>query len=235
MKNLLIAGFYLTIFSIFPVFAEAATLSLSPSSGTFNKNCPFTLDINLDTDGLDSDGTDAILVYDSSRFTGVSINTELAPKIYSDYPGSNIDDTSGKITVSGLASVTTPYNGKGTLAKVSFLVKDTAPLGATQIKFDFDPNDKSKTTDSNVVQRGTIADILSSVVNGNYVVGTGTCASPTPGPGRGAVSPGATATPSASVSPNPTLPPGGTQQLTMTLTIVGLTLTVLGVLGLVFL
>lgn len=214
-----------------PATALAATLSLSPSSGTFNKSCNFPLDVVVDTQGSQTDGTDAILLYDSSRF---SASTITSGTIYQDYPGNNIDEAGGKITISGLASVTQAFSGKGTLASINFTVKDSAATGLTQIKFDFDPNDKAKTTDSNVVQRGTVVDVLNSVVNGNYTVGTGSCAtaasSPAPVGGQGAVQ----ATPSAQI-PVKTLPPGGTPQLTFTLAIIGSILTILGILGLALL
>lgn len=226
----------LVFFLINPVWAIAATLSLSPVSGTFNKNCSFTLDISLDTAGAQTDGTDAILIYDSSRFTATSIQ---AGTIYSDYPGNNIDDPSGKVTVSGLASVSQAFSGKGSLAKVNFTAKENAPTGATQVKFDFDGKDKTKTTDSNVVERGTVADILSSVVNGNYTIGSGACGAAVttlPATGQGAVS---VSTPSAQIPvkevPLKTLPPAGSEQLTFTLAIIGSVLTVLGILGLALL
>ncbi len=228
-KNFLAVLASLTIFAT-PVLAQQATLSLSPSSGTFNKGCAFALQVNLNTGSAQTDGTDAIILYDPTRFSATSV---VSGSIYPDYPGNNIDDTGGKITISGLASVTTPFSGQGTLATVNFKVQDAAPTGVSQIKFDFDPNDKSKTTDSNVVERGTVADILNSVVNGSYTIGTGTCVKPssTPAPRGG---PGSSATPSATPvsTPKPTLPDRGTEGTTMTLGIIGVILTVAGVLGL---
>lgn len=245
MKKLLTPILILIFLLASPTLALAATLSLSPSSGTFNKGCQVTLDINLDTAGADTDGTDAILIYDNSKFTANSINTELTPKIYSDFPGSNIDDTTGKVTVSGLASVSSAFNGKGTMAKVNFTVKETAGTGATIVKFDFDSADTSKTTDSNVVQRGTVADVLKSTVNGNYTVGTGVCgagATPTPAPtllprtgGPGTVSTPSAQPPPVKEVPIKTLPPAGSEQLTFTIAIVGSVLTILGILGLALL
>lgn len=228
MKTIIIIIVITLITFIFspPVFAQQATLSLSPSSGTFNKGCGFSLGINLDTSGVQTDGTDAILIYDSSRVTATSI---VSGSIYQDYPGNNIDDAKGEITVSGLASVSTPFSGQGTLATINFTVKSDAPEGVSQIKFDFDPNDKAKTIDSNVVERGTIADTLNSVVNGNYTIGSGTCGVPVI-VGRGAVS-----TPSATTTPVKTLPPAGSEKLTYTLAIVGVVLTILGILGLALL
>lgn len=234
-----------------PEAALAATLSLSPSTGTFNKSCPFSLEVVVDTQGAQTDGTDAILLYDSSRFNINSSAIVPNTTVYPDFPGNNVDEATGKITISGLASVATAFTGKGTLATLNFTVKDSAPTGATQITFDFDPNDKAKTIDSNVVERNTIVDLLNSVTNGSYTVGSGTCtvSSPTPRP-AGYYSPtptvppatryvppqGAVSTPSATTYiPVKTLPEGGTQELTLTLAIVGGILTVLGILGLALL
>lgn len=227
-----------------PASVLAASLSLFPSSGTFNKGCSFFLDVVLDTAGVQTDGTDAILIYDPSRF---SINTSaITPKIniYPDFPGNNVDEVAGKITISGLASVNTPFSGKGTLATLQFTVKDTAPTGLTQVNFDFDSNNKAKTTDSNVVERTTIVDVLNSVVNGSYVVGTGACGqtsvSPSPGLGRGGTVSSSSGTfysggNLSSDIPLKNLPDGGTPQLTSALIIFGSVLTVLGVLGLALL
>lgn len=209
------------------VFAGTATLSLDPATGTFNKSCPFSVNVNLNTGGTQTDGTDAILFYDSSRLTATSVTNGT---IYPDYPGNNIDAQNGKITISGLASVSQAFSGQGTLAQINFTVSDTAPTGATSLKFDFDPNNKAKTTDSNVVERGTVVDVLNSVTDGNYTVGAGSCGSS--GSGKGGVTP---STSSGTYVPVKTLPEGGTKELTFTLTIVGLSLTVLGILGLALL
>lgn len=248
MKKILSALIILLFLAVWPVppaLAAAAALSLSPSSGTFNKSCSFSLDVVLDTGGAETDGTDAIIIYDASRFRATSISTG---SIYSDYPGSNIDEATGKITVSGLSAVTSSFTGKGTLATINFTVQDNAAAGVSQIKFDFDANNKAKTTDSNVVQRGTASDILNSVVNGSYTVGTGACgAAATPTPVPGVVPPGrgfapGISTPSGAVQPpayyypQPTaLPDGGTKELTFTITLVGTILTILGIIGLAIL
>ncbi|MBI2040242.1 hypothetical protein HYT18_04150 [Candidatus Microgenomates bacterium] len=239
MKTIIIITFITVITVILTpaAYAQQATLSLSPSSGTFNRGCDFSLNIDLNTGGADTDGTDAILIYDPSRFTATSIQSGT---IYPDYPGNNIDEASGKITVSGLASVSQAFSGQGTLATINFTVRDQASTGTTQVKFDFDPSDKAKTTDSNVVQRGTVADILNSVVDGNYTVGSGTCAvgtgtgTGTTGVGQGATGVGV-ATPSGAPIYYKTLPEGGTPELTATFIIVGSVLTILGILGLVLL
>lgn len=223
---------FLSVFLLSPTAAYAAALSLSPSSGTFNKGCQFTVDINLNTEGAQTDGTDAVIFYDTSRLSATQL---ISGQIYSDYPGNNIDDQTGRITVSGLSSISSAFTGTGTLAKVNFTVKEAASVGATQVKFDFDPNDKSKTTDSNVVERGTVADVLNSVVNGNYTVGTGACG----GQGQIIVQPagGTVSTASGAVkTPVQTIDDfvggkTGTEEFTYMVAILGVTMVVLGILG----
>lgn len=221
----------INIILIAPVSALAATLSLNPASGSFNKGCNFTLNIDLDTTGTQTDGTDAILFYDQSRFTATSIQNGT---IYSDYPGSNIDSASGKITISGLASVSSAFSGKGTLATVNFKVVDASASGATQVTFDFDPNNKTKTTDSNVVERGTVVDVLSSVTNGSYTIGSGSCvAQGSPGTGGS----GGVASGSAKPKTIDEAVGGktGSTELSFAIAIVGSVLTILGILGLAIL
>ncbi|MBI2596457.1 hypothetical protein HYW46_07050 [Candidatus Daviesbacteria bacterium] len=229
-----------------PMLVSAATLSLSPSTAAINRGCNFSLNVALDTTGTQTDGTDAILSYDPTAVTPVTI---INGSIYPDYPGNFIDVQGKKINISGLASVTQAYSGQGVLATINFTVPQNAPLRSTQINFEFDPNDKTKTTDSNVVERGTVADVLNSVVNGTYTVGSGACIpvgqpvptpSPTYRPGQTpspTFYPGQTSTPSA--TPLVTLCPGGTCPgivgPTLALTIIGGILTVLGILGLALL
>lgn len=170
-RSLIVLSLFLTVL-VAPVSAFASTLSLSRLSGTVNRGCDVTVAINLDTQGTQTDGTDAILLFDKNAFTAKTINSGA---IYPDYPGNAVDNTNGKVTVSGLASVSQPFAGAGTLATVVFTANATAPTGTSTIRFDFDPANLSKTTDSNVVERSTIRDTLNSVTNGTYTIGTGAC------------------------------------------------------------
>lgn len=221
-------------FILTPTSAFAATLSLSPSTGTFNKGCSFTLTINVDTAGAQTDGTDAVIRFDPTRVSASNINTGT---IYNDFPGTNIDST-GKITISGLAAVSAPFQGSGTLATIDFTVPSVAPTGATALTFDFDSSNPTKTTDSNVIERNTVKDVLTSVTNGSYTIGSDSCATQTGTPGNQGVSGGgvinqgggSVSTPSSTI-PVKTLPPAGSEQLTFTMAIVGGILTILGLLG----
>lgn len=246
MKKILTTLLFLSVL-IFPQAANAATLSLSPATGTINKGCTFSVNIELDTQGTQTDGSDVILFYEPQKLSA-TINSIVNGKIYQDYPGNSVDTSGGKISISGISSVSTPFNGKGTFATINFQVIDSAQGNSTTLKFDFDPNDKTKTTDTNVVERGTIADVLSQVTDGAYTIGTGTCGSTsqssegTSAPGsQGAV--GSTSLPqggaddgsgSAVYRPS-TLPQGGLFDNTLVLASVGAVLVLLGAVGLVIL
>src|SRR2546428_361870 len=112
IKRLLSLVVTLIVFLTTPSAVLAATLSLSPATGTFNTGCSYSLDIKLDTGGVSTDGTDAIIFYDASKMT---INSIATGKIYSDYPISGASN--GKISVSGItSSPSQSFSGTGTLA-----------------------------------------------------------------------------------------------------------------------
>lgn len=239
MRRFLLLPLLLTFnFLLFtPAYAAGATLSLSPTSGTFNRGCTFTLDITLDTGGAQTDGTDAILFFDQSRFEAREIRNG---SIYPDFPISSFDNTQGRITIAGVSSVSSPFTGSGIFATVDFLVLPDAASGSSQIKFDFDPQDKSKSTDSNVAERVTIADVLNQVNNGTFVIGSGS-GSGCDGGGGSTLSPTPTSFPRGGVdtlTPTPfngKLNDTGVIEPTMAILVGGGLLTLLGILGLVLL
>ena len=188
MKNLkkliatlgVIAGVFVS-----PASAMAATLTFNPATGVLNKGCEVSIKVDLDTQGVQTDGTDVIITYNPAQLT-TSTSAITNGTIYPEYPGNSVDTAAGKISISGISSVSSPYTGNGTFATIKFTVASTlAANAAINLNFDFDPNNKTKTTDTNVVERGTIADVLSSVTNGSYTVGTGTCATSGSGVGTG--------------------------------------------------
>lgn len=239
-----------------PAMAMAATLSFNPSTGVLNKGCEISIKIDLDTQGVQTDGTDVIVIYNASQLS-TSTSQITNGTIYPEYPGNSVDTAGGKISISGISSVSSPYSGSGTFATIKFKVADTLAANTPiSLRFDFDPNNKTKTTDTNVVERGTIADVLSGVTDGSYTVGTGSCTSgvsqPTPTPAgagtnrnQGQTLPGTTsptATPTAQYQVyQPQLiddvvgGKGGILDNTIALTAVGVVLVILGVAGLAIL
>lgn len=154
-----------------PVSAQAASFSLSPATGTFNKGCTFSIKINLDSGGAQVDSAEAAILFDNGKITPSSAAVSQGTLFPTYVPVTTT--SSGKIVVSGISNPGSPYTGSGTFATLNFMVRSDASTGPFTVKFDFDPNDKSKTTDSNIVQTGTIAELLASVGDGAYNIGTG--------------------------------------------------------------
>lgn len=163
---------------ISPVAAMAqATLNFDPALGVINKGCEISIKINLDTQGVQTDGTDVIVLFTPAQLS-TSTNQITNGTVYSQYTGISVDGQGGKLGISGITNGLSPFSGNGTFATIKFNVASTLAEGAkVNLNFDFDPNNKTKTTDTNVVQGGAIADVLSGVTNGTYTVGTGSCAS----------------------------------------------------------
>ncbi len=107
ISGILTAFFYLVVF---PVLSHAATLSFDPPSGTINKGCPVSIKVNLDTQGVQTDGTDVIVIYAPAQlYTSTSQITN--GTIYPSYPGNSVDSSGGKVSISGISDVSTPYSG----------------------------------------------------------------------------------------------------------------------------
>jgi|Napbiome12C3dose_1001474.scaffolds.fasta_scaffold00001_136 hypothetical protein len=257
---LLIFSFFSFIFPV-PALAQTTSLEIDPASGTFNRGCSFTLKVLLKTGGAPAEGVDTIIIYDTTRLTADSVTKGT---LFPDYPIKNIDSASGRIAISAIGSVGSPFTGSGEFASINFTIPSTAQTGTTQVNLEFDAGNKAKTTDSNVsgVQGGMVVDMLDSVLNGTFTIGSGACtAQPSPLPSAipGTATTGTTTTPGAGfISQYPgqgstyiSTPPAqpktldqfvdgtgkgpGTPQLTFTLAIVGSILTVLGILGLALL
>ncbi len=179
IKPLSLFTVFLFLFSIFPSQTFAATFSLSPSEETFKKGCNYQVNINLDTQGVNTDGADALLLYDPNIFS-ITNSSITNGSIYPEYPGNSVNQINGQISISGISSVSQPFNGQGLFATINLLVKDNASTGNTALNFDFDPANPTKTSDSNIVERGTVVDVLNSVTDGNYIIGDESCITPSP-------------------------------------------------------
>lgn len=240
-----IASALIVLFAVlgFPAVSFAATLSFSPATGTFNKGCTQQIKIELDTANLQVDGVDSIINFDPAKLT-TTVNNITAGNTTLELLGNTVDIANKRIIVSGLAPISQAYSGKGTLAIISFTVPPDASEGATQLTFFVDQSNPTK--DSNIVERGSAQDILTSTTPGNYVIGSGTCgaqATATPAPqtvvGKGIGSAGTG--PTSGLSPkksNLDEITGGTPgslETTMILATIGSILVVLGVIGLMLL
>ncbi len=249
--NALVLSILFFFLSVTSVAAQVATLAVSPATGTLNKGCGFAIDVNIDTANQSTTGVDAVLLYDSSKLRATTINP--VTTTYSSFPDPTIAEDKNTIRISGIAENPSTYRGKGKIATINFLVKEDAPTGLTEIKFDYDNNNPLSTADTNIITLSAAGDevneILKGVTNGSYTIGTGACAAlgnatPPPGglggrggpgdaSGSGGLIPVPTKTPFIPIAEPKPLPDAGTEEVTLAVAIVALGLIAFGVLGLV--
>ncbi|MCL5784163.1 MAG: cohesin domain-containing protein [Patescibacteria group bacterium] len=146
---------------------SGATLSFSPNTGTYKPGDNFSVDLKIDPNGHGIDAIDAIYQYDSSKLTLTSIIGKIGTYNQTTLPYGN----SISLIDNGYTGM---FDGGGTIAVLNFKVNSSAS-GNAEIKFDFDPNNLSKTIDSNVVERHTVKDVLGAVVNGSYTIRPAGC------------------------------------------------------------
>lgn len=181
-RNLLIALGVAGVWVV-PAFASAATLSLSPSSGTQAAGSTFEVKILLNTENATTSGTDAYIRFDPNVLQVVDANSSsegvqiLPGSLYSQTSYNVTDNSAGKISFSGSKSGGSPgYSGSGTLATITFQALKEA--SATEVTFDFT---SGSTTDSNVIDQSSSDDVLSSVANASYVIGAASSTGDTDG------------------------------------------------------
>lgn len=147
-----------------------ANFSVSPKTATFNRGCSYEINVTIDTDGAKTDAVDALVNFESSK---MSIADVVSGGFYPNFL--RFDLGSNKIDLTGFAQINKPVVGQGTLATIKFSVPQSAALGKTAVTFDFDPVNPDKTTDSNIVETGTVRELLRFVGDGDYMIGTGAC------------------------------------------------------------
>lgn len=140
----------------------AATMSLSPVSGTFSTGQTFDVLVNVNTGGASVSGVDALINFDQTKLNLVEV---VEGSIFQQYVGESINNSSGFFQISGLASSqSNVFTGSGTLVTMRF--KAYSP-GTAAVTFRFT---SGSTTDSNVADFSTSSDILASVTNASYTI-----------------------------------------------------------------
>ena len=175
--------FFLFFFSFFgfPALLQAATLSLSPSSGTKSPGSIFSLDIRLDTQGALVDGVDIrylnfnpslLEVQDENpSVQGVQITSGvLMPQTQIN----SANNASGRIEFSQVAQTGQTFSGLGPLATIRF---KALAAGQAPVTFNFT---SGNTTDTNIASAGT--DVLTQVTNGSFTLASGATPPPPPPP-----------------------------------------------------
>ena len=142
------------------VASSSAVVSLSADKTSVKVGDKITVAINVSAN-KSTDGTDLIINFDPAVFTVDSQNEKKVPvitgQIYSDYPINKIDQTKGKITVSGIATTPGGVTTNGIFGTINLIAK---VAGTATLKLEFT---KGSTADTNVTETGTSKDILDSV------------------------------------------------------------------------
>ncbi len=136
-----------------PVKAASASFKFSPSEQTITTNTPFKVAIVVDPAGYSIGGAGSIILYDPQVINVLSIDPG---PIFVDYPIAAIDNTHGKLTISGIASSDHFITDQGVFATITVVTKD---LGNSKMSFLFSPG---ATTDSNIAISTGNGDILSN-------------------------------------------------------------------------
>lgn len=161
---------YFLLFMYYASPAQAASFKVSPSSGsTFNQNCQSSLDILLDTENSPSNAADIILNYDNNKIDIVEVKPG---NVYPNYFGNVVDASNGLIRLTG-ANFTGTLNGKGVFATIIF--KPKVSTGTSYLNIRFTGADQYNTLDSNIADAVTSNDLLTSVQNGFFGFGSGSC------------------------------------------------------------
>lgn len=157
-----------------PIGGAGASFAISPASPAVDVGQEITLSVRLNTNGVETAGSDLVLNYDP-RF--ISISDIAAGLLYDQYVGKTIDNTNGTVTLSGISSSPTSlFSGTGTFATIR--VKGVA-AGVSPLTIVFTPGNSN---DSNIVSFASQQDILARVTSGAVTVQGGIGGQPTATP-----------------------------------------------------
>ncbi|MCR4263575.1 MAG: cohesin domain-containing protein [Candidatus Roizmanbacteria bacterium] len=222
MKRTLFSfGIAFVVFLLVHSDTYAATLSLDPATQSIPTGDTFDVLLQIDTEGESTTSTDAVMSFDSSILSVISIeegdhgSNPFFPDLFQ-----NISPGEMYIGASVIESIDT-RSGTGTVATITF--KGLSP-GVSDVIFDCTPGKTSDTNISKSDKNATDIVVCTALTNGRYTVGSGPVqpANPTPTPVGAVVF---TPTPTA------TMPPSGSAEVTMGITGVAVLLLVLGISG----
>ena len=154
------------VFFVFTaVSANAATLQISPSTGTQLVVSVFTVTLLLDTESAGADGVDVHYLRYDPAFLEVQGTTITSGTLFPNTNTNAVNAQIGAIDFSQVSSGGSQFTGQGALATIQF---KALKAGTTNLTLDFTPN---ATTDTNVSSFGS--DVLASVTNAQFTITAG--------------------------------------------------------------
>jgi len=202
MKKIICLIILLLLFISSSSSAFAASFSLDPVTTSSQANSSFTVDLDIDTGGVQTTGANAILTYDTTVLEVVSVAYPASPPYSTN--SETIDNTNGRLTINSSAtSQAYAYSGTGTMATITLkgLIAGSSSLSFLCVA--------GSTTDSNIINT-SVQDILdcSQLTNGSYTI--------TSSAGGDDTTPTATPTISSGIIDDDTeLPESGTTEVTL--------------------
>lgn len=146
---------------------KGSVLSLSPTEGTFSVGQPIKVDVELNTNGEEVMGAEAVIIYDP-KVLSVTDKEIVAGILFPSYPIKKVQ-REGMVRIVGLISDPKgdQFNGKGLLGTVNF---KAVGKGEVKVIIDFVLGATNK---SNVVKLGEKeagVNYLKNVVNASYTI-----------------------------------------------------------------
>jgi len=161
--------------------ASAADFWIAPASDTYKMECEYSVNIMIDTEGVDSNAADAVIEFNPAEIEFIDQvtnmpGTQVKPgTTYQMYPGNVINETEGRVYLTGF-NVIGGYNGSGVYGSLVFRSKP----GITSTSFNF-YYVVGGSTDSNIADMLS-NDILDGVAGASYNFIPGPCVDDTTPP-----------------------------------------------------
>lgn len=149
----------------FIVVPENSIFDRATNTAYYKTGENINLTIKLATNGHNTDGADIILKYDPNILDLSSPNAVLKGDLYTEYTPPKIDKNAGTIQLSGLNSVDFDgFNGLGEFATLNLKALKT---GTTSLTIEYK---QASTTESNIIESGSLKDVLTEVKNLKLVI-----------------------------------------------------------------
>ncbi len=207
-KIFLIVLFFILAVFFTPTTVFAQTLSLDPTQIGVTVGQEFTVKININTNGVQTSGADAMITFDSNV---LDLTNTANGGFYTTFAANPLSGATNKYYINAFETdSTSTKTGSGTIATLTFKGKAN---GSSPVTFDCTAGSKA---DTNIIKSGTSDDVVncSGLVTGSYTVGP------------------ANATPiTSNTSSNPTpsvLPRSGSVEVTLLAVGAGILLTLVG-------
>jgi len=160
---------------------NAADFWIDPAADTYRMECEYSVNIMIDTEGVDSNAADAVIEFNPAEIEFIDQvtnmpGTQVKPgTVYQMYPGNVVNEAEGRVYLTGF-NVMGGYNGSGVYGSLVFRSRP----GITSTSFNF-YYVVGGSTDSNIADMLS-NDILDGVAGANYNFVTGPCVDDTTPP-----------------------------------------------------